>query len=738
MKTNSHVKFFFSFVCVSIWLIAGSSAAFGASPGDRLEVDANPQLSSNPVFVPTPPEGAVQEQQEASGTQELQQLDESEEEVDRFVTIDFEAVDINLFIKYISELTGANFIIDKAVRGNVTIVSPTKISIGEAYKVFESVLEVQGFTTVPAGSIIKIVPSADARSKSVETGFKEDTGEVTDKIVTQLIPLKYADPDELKKLFTPLVSKNSVVIAYPATNLLIITDVLSNINRLMQIIKEIDVEENVSEITVIPLEYATATEVAKTLDTIFQGATTRRTSTSRTTTARRRTPAQAAAVETGPALGEVKIIADERTNSLIIIASVYDTQKVKSLAAILDKEIPRGTGNINVYYLQHANAEELSTVLTSLPEKTDKGVEKGKAPTISKEVQIVSDKATNSLVITANKADYAVLEEVIRKLDIPRRMVYLEALIMEVNAEKDFEVGVEWVGAFKYNFFGDDEGLGFGSYRAGDNSNIPSVVNPNTPKGLTMGVISEFIEINGQMFPSLGAIFNAYKQDSDVHIISTPQILTTDNEEAEIQVGENVPYITSQNTSVSSNDYTNYEYKDVGVTLKITPQINQENVVRLAIFVEVIKLKNETVALATNTPTTFTRKAQTTVIVQNGNTVVMGGIIGDDVQDTSNKVPFLGDIPIIGWLFKSQGQKVDRVNLYIFLTPRIIRNPSEMQAITTEKRDHANYHHETGFEGETFKYKENTREVLKSRHVPSTIKAEEQHEEEQKEPIQIQ
>jgi general secretion pathway protein D len=741
MKTNSHVKFFFSFVCVSIWLIAGSSAAFGASPGDRLEVDGNPQLSSNPVFVPTPPEGAVQEQQEASGTQELQQLDESEEEVDRFVTIDFEAVDINLFIKYISELTGANFIIDKAVRGNVTIVSPTKISIGEAYKVFESVLEVQGFTTVPAGSIIKIVPSADARSKSVETGFKEDTGEVTDKIVTQLIPLKYADPDELKKLFTPLVSKNSVVIAYPATNLLIITDVLSNINRLMQIIKEIDVEENVSEITVIPLEYATATEVAKTLDTIFQGATTRRTSTSRTTTARRRTPAQAAAVETGPALGEVKIIADERTNSLIIIASVYDTQKVKSLAAILDKEIPRGTGNINVYYLQHANAEELSTVLTSLPEKTDKGVEKGKAPTISKEVQIVSDKATNSLVITANKADYAVLEEVIRKLDIPRRMVYLEALIMEVNAEKDFEVGVEWVGAFKYNFFGDDEGLAFGSYRAGDNSNIPSIANPNTPKGLTMGVISEFIEINGQMFPSLGAILNAYKQDSDVHIISTPQILTTDNEEAEISVGENVPYITSRQGSAAGTanvDYTNYEYKDVGVTLKITPQINQENVVRLQIYVEVIKLKNEAVALATNTPTTFTRKAQTTVIVQNGNTVVLGGIIGDDVQDTSNKVPILGDIPILGWLFKSEGQQVDRVNLYIFLTPRIIKNPAEMQAVTDEKRDHANYHHETGFEGETFKYKENTREVLKSRHVPSTVTEEEQHEVEHKEPIQIQ
>ena len=732
MKTNSHVKFFFSFVCVSIWLIAGSSAAFGASPGDRLEVDGNPQLSSSPVFVPTPPEGAVQEQ-EAPGTQELQQPDGSEEEaVERFVTIDFENVDINLFIKYISELTGANFIIDKAVRGNVTIVSPTKISIGEAYKVFESVLEVQGFTTVPAGSIIKIVPSADARSKSVETGFKEDTGEVTDKIVTQLIPLKYADPDELKKLFTPLVSKNSVVIAYPATNLLIITDVLSNINRLMQIIKEVDVEENVSEITVIPVEYATATEVAKTLDTIFEGATTRRTSTA--SPSRRRTPAQAAAVETGPALGEVKIIADERTNSLIIIASGYDTQKVKSLVVILDKEIPRGSGNINVYYLQHANAEELSKVLTSLPDKTDNAAEKGKAPTISKEVQIVSDKATNSLVITASKADYAVLEEVIKKLDIPRRMVYLEALIMEVNAEKDFEVGVEWVGAFKYNFFGDDEGLVFGGYRPGDSPNIPSLENPSLSKGFTMGVISEYIEINGQLFPSLGAVLNAYKQDSDVHIISTPQILTTDNQEAEIKVGQNVPYITSQNTTASSNDYTNYEYKDVGVTLKITPQINQENVVRLEVYVEVIKLKSD---VLTNTPTTFKRTAQTTVIVQDKNTLVMGGIIGDDVTDTINKIPLLGDIPVLGWLFKSKSQSVERVNLYIFLTPRIIRNPSEAQAVTLEKRNSANYHHETGWEGESFKYRENTTEVLKARHTPTTIKDEGQHKEEQKEPIQI-
>ena len=728
MKIDRHVKILLSFLCIGIWLLAGSSAALGAEADEPAGFTQNRE-STPPVLAPTSPTAASKEPRISSNARAGQPAAESATEPpERYVTIDFENVDINLFIKYISELTGKNFIIDKAVRGNITIVSPTKISVDEAYKVFESVLEVQGFAAVPAGSIIKIVPSADARSKSVETGFKEDTGEISDKIVTQLIPLKYADPEELKRLFTPLVSKNSVVISYPSTNLLIVTDVLSNIDRLLQIIKHVDVAENVAEISVIPIQNATASEVATILDSIFQGSSSRRAPATRTT--RRRTPAQAQPDETGPALGEVSIIADERTNSLIIIASAFDTVKVKNLVAILDKEVPPGSGNINVYYLQHANAEELTTVLMALPEKSDTPAEVGKAPVISKGVDIVADKATNSLVITANKADYAVLESVIKKLDIPRRMVYLEALIMEVNAEKDFAVGVEWVGGFTY---GDDKGIVFGGSRGGDGSFLPSLDNPSLPKGFSMGLVNEFIEINGQTFPSISAILNAYKEDSDVHIISTPQILTTDNEEAEIKVGENVPYITSRQENQTLNDFSNYEYKDVGVTLKITPQINQEGVVRLQVFVEVIKIKNEAVALATNTPTTFKRTAQTTVIIQDSNTLVIGGIIGDDVSDTIYKVPLLGDIPGLGWLFKTQSQTVDRVNLYIFLTPRIIRNPAEALAITKQKRDDAKYHHETGWETEPFKYKENTREVLKSRHVPAAIKVEEP-EMEQREP----
>ena len=716
MKMNNSMKILLILLSVSLWLFFSSAGVFGAPP-DPLGLEKK-RVAQKPVFVPTPGKQVVEKKSTPAAVREATES-EDQEDIERYVTIDFENVDIALFIKYISELTGKNFVIDKSIRGNVTIVSPTKISVDEAYKVFESVLEVQGFTTVPAGSVIKIVPSADARSKSVETGYSEDTGEVTDKIVTQLIPLQYADPDELKKLFTPLVSKNSVVIAYPATSMLIITDVLSNINRLMQIIKEIDVEGADQEIFVIPIEFATASEVAKTLNTIFESKSSGRTTPTRTT---RKAAARTPATSSSTAVGDVKIMADERTNVLIVIGSVNDTAKVKRLIALLDKEIPRGAGNINVYYLQHANAEELATVLTALPKEDKNTAQKGKAPAISKEVQIVADKATNALVITANKTDFTALEGVIKKLDIPRRMVYLEALIMEVQADKEFAVGVEWRGAESIN---SGDGIIFGASRPGDSSAVPDVDNPSLPKGFALGFISDTIEINGVTFPSLAAVLNAFKKDDDVHIISTPQILTTDNEEAEIKVGENVPYITSQNTTNANQDYTNYEYKDVGVTLKITPQINQENVVRLELFVESIKLKNPTVALLTNTPTTFQRNVQTTVIIEDGNTLVIGGIIGDDVQDSQYKVPLLGDIPGLGWMFKSESQSVKRVNLYVFITPRIIRNPAEAMAITKEKRDHAKYHHETGWSEDTSQYKEDTREVLRERHIPENLKDEE-------------
>ncbi|MCJ7686168.1 MAG: type II secretion system protein GspD, partial [Desulfobacteraceae bacterium] len=349
-----------------------------------------------------------------------------------------------------------------------------------------------------------------------------------------------------------------------------------------------------------------------------------------------------------------------------------------------DREPPRGEGDIRVYYLQHANAEDLTKVLTSLPSKQTSGATKGKTPVISKEARIVADKATNSLVIMATKDDYRVLEEVITKLDIPRLMVYIEALIMEVNVQKDFSLGVEWEGIKTFSYDGKNAGVFAGSSPTGF-SKIGTALGGSLTSGFSLGVISDAIEIAGVKFPNLAAVVHAYQQDREVNILSTPQILTTDNEEAEIYVGRNVPYITSKNVTTALQDYTNYEYKDVGVTLKVTPQISQERFVRLKIFQEVSRLI-QTVA-NDDRPSTYKRLAQTTVIVKDANTVVIGGLIGDETTHVDYKVPCLGDIPLISWLFKGTSKRIEKTNLFVFLTPHIIQNPAEAKKIYEDKKD---------------------------------------------------
>ena len=599
---------------------------------------------------------------------------------ERFVTIDFDNVDIRDFIKFISELTGKNFVIDSRVKGKVTIVSPTKISVKEAYKVFESVLEVYGFTTVPAGNIIKIVPIISARSKDVETILKKNKLKPEDKVITQLVHLKYADPNELRKILTPLVSRGGIVVPYRPTGMLIITDVMSNIKRLLHIIKEIDVKGTGEIISVIPLKYAQAENTAKVINFIFQ---------KKEIVERRRRGLQS--------VGIIKVVPYKRTNVLIVLASEDNTKRIRHLVSLLDKPIPRGKENIHVYYLQNADAEELVKVLTDIIPKG--GAKEGKLTTITSitgEVKIVADKSTNSLVITASKEDYNAIKKVIKKLDIPRKMVYIEALIMEVSADKKFEVGVEWRAAEKAGKhrggvivpFGGTGGMGDqGSYK-----NMPDVT-PETkvlpfPSGFSVGILGAGIKIGDYVFPSLGAVFRAYHGVSGVHILSTPQILVTDNEEAEIKVGENVPYLTREEKpmegTVTGTEYRNYEYRDVGVTLKITPQINQDGFVKLKIFEEVIKLKKGTEQY---TPTTLKRSAKTTVIVKNGHTVVIGGMIGESIEEGTYQAPCLGSIPGLGWLFKSRYNSRNKTNLFIFLTPRIIETPRDAKAIYNQKKN---------------------------------------------------
>ncbi|MCK5071413.1 MAG: type II secretion system protein GspD, partial [Desulfocapsa sp.] len=449
----------------------------------------------------------------------------------RFITIDFDNVDIRLFIKYISELTGKNFIIDRTVKGTVSIISPTKISEKEAYRVFESVLSVNGYTTIQSGAMIKIMPTVRARTENIDTLHHGQTSDPEDRIVTQLIPLIHTTPAEMKKVLAPLISKTSVVIAHTQSGMLIITDTLSNIQKLLSIIDSLDVDYSSDEMEVITLEYATASTLATTINAIF----------------RRSTAPKKGAIQSGG----IKLVPYDRINAVILLAGPGDILRVGRLIAMLDTEPEKDEGNIQVVYLQHARAKELAAVLNALPglqQSAAKGPQK--TPSISKNVKIMPDEETNALIITATRDEYVVLENIIKKLDIPRRMVYLEALILEVDMDSQFDVGVKWIGAGSYN---DNTGAVLGGWGGEQGFAMGDAVgsDPNAAvaQGFALGVIKQGIEIGGITFPNIAAVLKAYKSDSSINVIATPQILTTDNKKAEINVGENVPYIESQNTT---------------------------------------------------------------------------------------------------------------------------------------------------------------------------------------------
>jgi len=608
---------------------------------------------------------------ESVGTEKGPLFDHSEIDKKQ-ISIDFNNVDINVFLKFISELTGKNFLVDNRVKGNVTIISPTKISVREAYKVFESVLKINGFTAVEAGEIIKIIPSMEAKSENIDTRIIKRSEQAGDRYVTRIIPLKFAQAEEVKKLFAPLVSKGSVALSYRDTNMLILTDTLANIERLLKIINAVDVDGIGKRISVVPVEHADAVKLVKNLSTIF---------TSHIKSTKGKVSTQDVA----------KFVADERTNSIIMLATEIETERIKKLVGLLDQKVPKGEERIRVFYLEHADAETLAGVLQEIPSQKGGKETGGKklAPIVSDKVKITADKATNSLIIMADKEDYPVLEEVIRKLDIPRAMVYIECLIMEVDVTSGLDLGTEWrVGeTYDADSSGDDQGVYFGGSGGNEYSNITNLLATGVlPNGFSLGVIGEVVTIGDVTFPSLAAVAQAYENDKTVNILSNPQILTTDNEEATLTIGKNVPYQTRSAAESATDTYSSYEYKDVGITLKITPQISKDKLIRLNIYQEITKLDsvNQT---SVDRPTTLKRLIETTLIVEDGNTVVIGGLIDESITDAEYGVPCLGDVPGLGYLFKTVSQGEDRTNLYMFLTPKVLKNPLDAKKIYEIKKE---------------------------------------------------
>jgi general secretion pathway protein D len=584
------------------------------------------------------------------------------------VSIDFDNVDIKLFIKFISKLTQKNFVVDSRVRGNVTVISPTKLSVKEAYKVFESVMEINGFSLVESGSVTKIIPIPDAKADNIDTRMANENEHTADRLVTRIIPLKYANSDELQRLFIPLLPKGSVMLSYKDTNMLIVTASLSSIDRLLKIIHTIDAPNIGKSISVIPVKHADAAKLVTTLSSIF--------------TARVRDEKKSP--DTGMM---VHFVADERTNAVVVLANDVETNRVEKLISLLDQQVPKGEEKIRVYYLEHASAEDLVKVLQEIPtqETAKKTEEQKQAPLLSESVHISADNATNSLIIMAQKEDYAVLEEVISKLDIPRSMVYIECLIMEVNVTRGLDIGTEW--RTSQDFDGEQKigFMGFGGTGDSGYSGLNQVSKDGSlPKGFSLGVLGKNITIGGVTFPDIQAIVKAYQTDKDVHILATPQLLTTENEEAVITVGKNVPFQTRSAAESATEVYSSYEYRDVGITLKITPQISKDRLVRLNVFQELTKL--DTVNQnSPDRPTTFKRQIETAIIVEDTYSVVIGGLIDESTTSTEYKTPCLGDIPGLGWAFKNISEGGERTNLYVFLTPRVVKNPLEVQDLFNEK-----------------------------------------------------
>ena len=623
----------------------------------------------------------------------------------------FNLVDADLIelIKIIGNITGKSFIIGGTVpKIKATIYAPKKITANEAYKTFLSVLEVNNLTVMPAGRYLKIVPNKNAISQNTPI-LKNVPNQ--DQIVTRLQPLDYISADELAGLLSKFKSTSGDITVYPPTNTLIITDYGTSIRRLVRLIELLDVPGTREQIWIEPVNYASADEIASRIQEIFD-INNKATAKKPAKAKKGKAPAAAAADDLGDdAVNYSKVIADERTNSLIIVASEEGYLRILELVKVLDVSVA-GEGTLHVIRLQHANAEDLAKTLNSLAKASQKKSSKkgaaAQAELFEGELNISADKATNSLVVVSSLRDYMSLKSVIDELDSMQRQVFVEAVIMEVGLEKDRSVGLGVHGGGIMGS-GDDESLLYGlSTPTGAPSSLG--IDLSSLSGLAAGVRGPDIpgseDLLGRSVPAFGVALHALQKNSDVNVLSTPHILATDNSEASITVGENVPVLQGVNTGAamlgllgSSNTNTSnvssllnsgslssltssYSRQDVGITLAITPHINDDNQVRLEVDLEISEVK----AIDPKSgPTISKQNAKTTSVVSDQQTFVLGGLITDNEVETTTKIPVLGDIPLLGVLFRNKISKTKKRNLLIFLTPYIIRSPADFREIFQRK-----------------------------------------------------
>jgi len=632
--------------------------------------------------------------------------------------LDFDNVDLKVFIKYVSEITGRNYVVDDKVRGRITLISPTKIRVDELERVLESLLELNGFTAVPSGSVTKIVPLREVKQRGVETDVGRDPRDIApiDRMVTHLVPLRFADINEVRNMLTPLVSKDGNITAYGPSNTIILTDLASNVNRLVKIIQEVDIKVTDEQILVVTLKFASAIDLAPQVTAAVEaklgetgGAAPGRPRAARGVA---RPGVPGAAAVSGPEK-VFRVIADPRSNALVIVAARDEMAMALDLIEKLDVRLPPGRAQIHVFFLENALAEDLAKVLTAQAQELVRAVGQqpppgARPPTVAapappspppqtgpasgvvptatgeRKITITPDKATNSLVVTAIPEDYQALVEVIKRLDIPRRQVYVEAAVVEISLEKTKDLGVEFRST---SDFTTQSPVVFGGESFGLINQLAT--NPFALSGLAIGLVNGTITFGGQQFLNIGALVQAIQRQNDVNVLSTPHLLTTDNQEAEIVVASNIPFVTATSQSAVST-LTSIERKDVGITLRFTPQVSEGDKVTLKIYEEISAIQ-PTVTAGLNPqqvgPTTSKRTAKTTVVVDSRQTIIIGGLFRDDSNSNEQKIPCLGDIPLLGKLFGRTTTDKTKTNLVIFLTPHIVRTAEDLKRIKEQIGD---------------------------------------------------
>ena len=600
------------------------------------------------------------------------------------ITLDFKDVELTELINTISELTGKNFLYDDSVKGKVTIVSPETMTLAETYQLFLTVLNVKGYTLVPSGKVNKIVSTKTARQEGLPVFSKGRSS--SDQFITRLVRLDFLDVDTVAtSVLAPLMPSTGNIITYPPTNTLILTETAATIDRMVKIMKQLDQPDSSGELTVLPLRFADAEEVAKICQEVIvdQGSSTKKRTNKKISTTQE---------------GSSKIIAYTKTNSLIVVASSEDLEKITGLLATLDQEPKEEEADINVYYLENADAETLATTLNEIltgvkaaQSQSNNNNQAGtKAAVNSQQVSITADKPTNALIINAQQKDYAAIKNIIRKLDIKRKQVYVEALILELSMDATKELGASLAGALTT---GGDSAVVVGT---GSDTTLASMTSTDsmlatTVNGILLGGLFNTVNVtaaDGTSYsvPALSALLSLSKTDDNVNILSAPRLLTSDNEEAEIIVGENIPIVTEKLTDSDSENVTvSVERQDAALTLRFTPQVIENNLVRLNIYQEVTGVVEDSESNS-NGPTLTKRVIRNTVLAQSKKTIILGGLIDTQVTRTEIKVPLLGDIPVLGWLFKTKTTSEKKKNLLVFITPTIVKNADDIRQLTNENK----------------------------------------------------